>query len=187
MSFETLEHHTFHDEMMSEVKRVLRPGGLMLISTPEKSIYSKKDPDNEYHVKELTFEEFENLMQRYFTNLAFVTQQNVFGSLILPKGDSNNSLRIFRGDFSKVVDGLNPSHRQMSQPFYNICFASDGPLPEMASSFFDGGEIFEDMENHLTELLARANSLLGLSVSLGKTALRPVKNAIKSIVMRKKA
>jgi ubiquinone/menaquinone biosynthesis C-methylase UbiE len=29
VSFETLEHHDLHDEMMAEVKRVLRPGGLL--------------------------------------------------------------------------------------------------------------------------------------------------------------
>lgn len=33
VSFETIEHHDQHEEMMHEIKHVLRPGGMLLIST----------------------------------------------------------------------------------------------------------------------------------------------------------
>ncbi|HKM55661.1 MAG TPA: class I SAM-dependent methyltransferase, partial [Isosphaeraceae bacterium] len=34
VSFETLEHHDLHDEMMRELRRVLQADGLLIISTP---------------------------------------------------------------------------------------------------------------------------------------------------------
>ena len=40
VSFETIEHHDQHDEMMSEIRRVLKPGGLMIMSSPNKQHYS---------------------------------------------------------------------------------------------------------------------------------------------------
>ena len=40
VSFETLEHHDQHDAMMREVKRVLTPGGLLIISSPDRREYS---------------------------------------------------------------------------------------------------------------------------------------------------
>jgi 2-polyprenyl-3-methyl-5-hydroxy-6-metoxy-1,4-benzoquinol methylase len=57
VSFETLQHHDRHDEMMRKVKRVLRPGGLLIISTPDKYHYSiEPDHKNEFHVRELFLE-----------------------------------------------------------------------------------------------------------------------------------
>jgi len=41
VSFETLEHLEDHDGMMKEIKRVLKPGGLLIISTPNKAEYSE--------------------------------------------------------------------------------------------------------------------------------------------------
>lgn len=60
ISFETIEHHDEHEAMMLEVKRVLKEDGLLLISSPEKFIYRERDPDNPYHIKELTFKEFKS-------------------------------------------------------------------------------------------------------------------------------
>ena len=37
VSFETLEHIREHDDFVAEVKRVLRPGGLFIVSTPRPS------------------------------------------------------------------------------------------------------------------------------------------------------
>jgi 2-polyprenyl-3-methyl-5-hydroxy-6-metoxy-1,4-benzoquinol methylase len=62
VSFETLEHHDKHDEMFLEIKRILRPGGLLLMSTPEKLFYTDlPNVQNEFHVKELYLEEFRDL------------------------------------------------------------------------------------------------------------------------------
>lgn len=59
VSFETLEHHDKHIEMMEEIKIVLKQGGICIISTPDKLVYSdKKNYQNPFHVKELYKEDF---------------------------------------------------------------------------------------------------------------------------------
>jgi ubiquinone/menaquinone biosynthesis C-methylase UbiE len=40
VSFETLEHHDKHEEMFSEIRRVLKQDGLLIMSTPEKRFYN---------------------------------------------------------------------------------------------------------------------------------------------------
>jgi ubiquinone/menaquinone biosynthesis C-methylase UbiE len=67
VSFETIEHHDQHEEMLSEIRRVLRPGGMLIMSSPNKQHYSI-DPgyENPYHVKELFRHELIELIQRYF-------------------------------------------------------------------------------------------------------------------------
>jgi len=67
VSFETLEHLVEHDEMMAEVKRVLRPGGALIISSPNKAIYTDRDGmRNPHHLRELYLDEFRALLARHF-------------------------------------------------------------------------------------------------------------------------
>ncbi|PTS81428.1 class I SAM-dependent methyltransferase, partial [Stenotrophomonas sp. HMWF023] len=67
VSFETIEHLYEQEEMMSEIRRVLRPDGVMIMSSPNKEVYSDRAGyHNEYHVKELYLEEFRTLVGRYF-------------------------------------------------------------------------------------------------------------------------
>jgi 2-polyprenyl-3-methyl-5-hydroxy-6-metoxy-1,4-benzoquinol methylase len=66
VSFETLEHHDKHEGMLAEIKRVLRPDGIMIISTPDKLFYSDVTGyRNAYHVKELYLDEFKALIERF--------------------------------------------------------------------------------------------------------------------------
>ncbi|MCA9773330.1 MAG: methyltransferase domain-containing protein [Myxococcales bacterium] len=83
--FEMLEHIEEHDALLGEIRRVLRPGGLLLISTPNKHAYSDvPNYRNEYHVRELYFEEFRALVAKHFLGVAYFSQKNVTGSLIAP-------------------------------------------------------------------------------------------------------
>ncbi|HTE48674.1 MAG TPA: class I SAM-dependent methyltransferase [Candidatus Paceibacterota bacterium] len=66
VSFETLEHVVDQDFMLKEFKRVLKPGGVLVISTPDKNIHKYVDPGNPYHIKELTKEEFITTLSKYF-------------------------------------------------------------------------------------------------------------------------
>jgi ubiquinone/menaquinone biosynthesis C-methylase UbiE len=73
--FEAIEHTEQHEEVMREVKRLLKPEGLLLISTPNKVLCANKN--NPFHVKELYFEEFQALLGQSFRNLAFFGQKVV--------------------------------------------------------------------------------------------------------------
>lgn len=66
VSFETLEHLYEHQELLEEFKRVLKPDGLLIISTPDKDVYSEENDHNHYHVKELTKIKFATLVDSHF-------------------------------------------------------------------------------------------------------------------------
>jgi len=67
VSFETLEHVENQENMLSEFKRVLKPGGMLFVSSPDREILSEKAGDNnKFHIHELSKKEFVNLLQKYF-------------------------------------------------------------------------------------------------------------------------
>lgn len=83
VSFETLEHIAEQAEFIAEVKRVLKPDGVLIVSTPNKTEYSdKRGYANEFHAKELYREEFDALLGTQFAHRRWLSQRNAFVSLI---------------------------------------------------------------------------------------------------------
>ncbi|MFN7880815.1 MAG: class I SAM-dependent methyltransferase [Sphingobacteriia bacterium] len=72
ISFETLKHVTDYEAMLYELRRVLKPGGKLILSTPNFPINSPTGVvTNPYHVKEFTLEELEVIMPNYFDAVQF--------------------------------------------------------------------------------------------------------------------
>jgi ubiquinone/menaquinone biosynthesis C-methylase UbiE len=69
-SMETLEHipQKLQEKCIEEFYRVLKPNGLLIISTPNKSVLNPKGlaPKNYFHLWELTHIEFKELILRHF-------------------------------------------------------------------------------------------------------------------------
>ncbi|WP_425090712.1 glycoside hydrolase family 99-like domain-containing protein [Tropicimonas sp. S265A] len=127
VSFETIEHLEEHDRMMQELRRVLRPGGLLMISSPNKLEYSDKPKyDNPFHVKELYTEEFVALVGGYFKNISHYGQRLSAASLIA--NTENAPFQVFAG--GGVRDGV-PNAR------YDLVLASDGDLPKLPNSAYE--------------------------------------------------
>ncbi len=146
VSFETIEHHSHHAEMMAEIKRVLRAQGMLIISSPDKLNYSEiPHSKNPFHVKELYREELHSLVKEYFGNVLLLSQRLVYGSLIAPEQDSRGFTE-FWGDYHEVC-----ASESLQRPVYNVCLASDSDLPPVALSFYDGSMVLEDLRKSLAE------------------------------------
>lgn len=128
VSFETIEHHDRHEAMMEEIKRVLRPEGLLIISSPDKYEYSEKPGyDNPYHVKELYKDEFEQLLQHHFEHSSLIGQRVVYGSAMW---DARHKTML---SYSEEHPDGQPG---TPAPVYWVALASDKNLPSYRSSFF---------------------------------------------------
>lgn len=132
VSFETIEHHEHHTQMFMEIKRVLKPDGLLLISSPDKYEYSiVPNMTNTFHVKELYRHEFKSLIAKFYKNFALYGQRILYGSGILSETHAGSSVTFKKEESSyHRVPG-------MFRPQYLLALASDRPLPEFPNSIFE--------------------------------------------------
>ena len=84
VSFETIEHLAEQEQMLLEIRRVLRPTGILIISSPNKKVYSDdRGFQNQFHIKELYFNELDALLQKYFPVVYYFGHRMITGSLLI--------------------------------------------------------------------------------------------------------
>ena len=74
VSFETIEHVEKPEAFLDECIRVLVPGGQLILSTPNRDVYSEGGKHNPFHFEELNEAEFISLLTRRFGKLQLYTQ-----------------------------------------------------------------------------------------------------------------
>lgn len=124
ISFETIEHvdEVVQNKFMKEIKRVLKPDGILIMSTPNKRIYSDLyNYHNEYHVKEFYQEEFLKFISNNFKNQKAFSQSFEVACMMDNMDGKCDTLKVYnscRADEAK----------------YLIVVASDAALPEIDST-----------------------------------------------------
>jgi ubiquinone/menaquinone biosynthesis C-methylase UbiE len=96
VSFETLEHVRDAPAALAEFRRVLAGDGLLIASTPNAERYMV---DNEFHEREFTQQEFEQLLTPHFDEVRMFHQQDWLTSAVLGKeqlgqDDPSHALRV---------------------------------------------------------------------------------------------
>jgi SAM-dependent methyltransferase len=130
VSFETIEHHDQHAEMLREIRRALRPDGILLISSPNRPEFNRdRTQPYPFHVKELDFGELNNLLRAEFCNVEFYAQRFLSGSMVVPIDVKDSSFE----DFNQGEQGA-PG---LSHPVYFLALASNGVLPKLDTSIFE--------------------------------------------------
>jgi len=118
VSFETIEHVTYklQKEFIKESKRVLKNDGVMIISTPNKAIYTDKyNQTNSHHIKEFYEEEFVEFLKSEYEKIELYFQKKEVASFII-KNDADQ----IRVDYdSSLTDDFGTAAK------YYICFLSD--------------------------------------------------------------
>jgi GT2 family glycosyltransferase/SAM-dependent methyltransferase/glycosyltransferase involved in cell wall biosynthesis len=132
--FEAVEHVTDQETLLAMAHARLAPGGLLLVSTPDVTVYTHQHGnDNPYHVRELTEPQFRALLGERFEHVVVLRQNIATGSVITAEdgvgaGSLAQSLRSGPDDGWRVEPGL--AHT------YLLAVASDREptgLPAMAA------------------------------------------------------
>jgi len=77
VSFETIEHvdADLQRTFLQEIKRVLKPNGMLIMSSPDKLVYSDiRKFNNVYHVHEMYTDEFKGFLGEYFSHCTLFRQ-----------------------------------------------------------------------------------------------------------------
>ena len=171
ISFETIEHTDAQETMISEIKRVLKPDGFLIISSPNKKTYSDEpNYHNPFHKKELYTNELVELLHREFKSVILFEQNYHIGSTIYPAQNIECCA-------PSIV--LRENHRIIHPPMYDIAIAYDEyprlTIPAVTSYLEDSGQI-SISEAELSSLLQKERQSLkdkSISWKLGNAILFP--------------
>lgn len=168
VSFETIEHHDQHDEMFSEIVRVLKPNGLLIMSSPDKEYYSiKSSYTNKYHVKELYLRDFISLSKEYFKFTSFYAQKSYNFNSYISNIEDFNKIVLYRGTEKAIKE-------EKIEPLYNILLASNAEKVSISNSIFCG-DTLRQLQTRilLTDQERKIKNLI--TFKIGNFILYPVK------------
>jgi ubiquinone/menaquinone biosynthesis C-methylase UbiE len=82
VSFETVEHISDYEKFLREIKRVLTPDGVLIMSTPNDTVFPE---GNTFHTKEFSATEYDELIGTYFRYSQMLYQDNWVTSAVFNK------------------------------------------------------------------------------------------------------
>jgi SAM-dependent methyltransferase len=84
-SFETIEHVADARALVLEIRRVLKPGGCLVLSTPNRAFGSpQRHTANPFHVREFTADELRAVLGEAFQDVALYGQRPVAAYRYVP-------------------------------------------------------------------------------------------------------
>jgi SAM-dependent methyltransferase len=151
VSFETIEHLDGQEAMLTEFRRVLAPTGALVISSPNKAIYSEETGyANEFHVRELTRNELAGMLHPHFPQQSWYGQRVLAHSLLWKEDVSAAPT----AELVALTDDRVHGQAVPAPPMYFIvvCGAKGVALPRLAElSLFDDGaqSLYRDYQRAL--------------------------------------
>lgn len=108
ISFETIEHveESIQDKFLKEASRVLKKDGILVISTPDKYLYTDiPNHWNPYHVKEFYFSEYKDFLEKQFKYVEFYNQNfGEYGLIVKRNENLNGNVKLINA-MNSIKDG----------------------------------------------------------------------------------
>lgn len=141
-AFEVIEHLERWPDFLLEARRALSPGGLFLVSTPNKLYYAEsrgESGENPFHVHEFEYAEFCTELHKVFPHVGMLLQNHVEG--VAFANPANPS-------FESTVD---PTETKPEDAHFFLAVCSTEPLPALDGfCWIPGtGNILREREHHI--------------------------------------
>ena len=134
--FEAIEHVTDQEKVLDEALRLLSDDGLLLISTPNKLVFSAEMGQQwSWHVHEFDYVEFRNFLENKFHHCIYLGQKTMMGSAIWPLQYSDGRLPNVEEIFvEKPEHGLRVVGAGSQTPMFFLAIASRQDLTALRQS-----------------------------------------------------
>lgn len=140
-SFEVIEHLTDHAGYIGEVCRLLKDDGILIISTPN---LASSDGSNSFHVKELSLNDFSELLQANFTSVKIFAQTDLICSMVYDTKD--------RGQSSFLLETVDPLPDLPDNSYFlAVCSNNDNTVSVKNSCIASTDEEYPRLDNILKE------------------------------------
>lgn len=168
VSFETIEHLLEQERMLDEFRRVLKPDGLLVISSPDREAYNADAVEpNPYHVRELDREEFLALLRSRFPAVQLYGQKLAFHSMLW-RIDSHG------GQAQSMLlnpDGLAIREGYDSGPVYHLAICAGDPgqlpgLPELSLFADEQASVYSHYNAEIDRLIRADHRIIELEREL---------------------
>ena len=155
-AFEVIEHIADGTSLLIEARRLLRPGGLLLVSTPNTTYYAETRAEqgpNPFHVREYTYDEFTAALADVFPYYAVYLQNHT------------NSFSFYDPRSSGASRGyLEATSGAPSEAHFFLAVCSRQPLPPVNNFVYVpvATNLLRTREHHVNLLQQEVERLKGL-------------------------
>jgi SAM-dependent methyltransferase len=176
VSLETLEHLKDQAGLLKEFRRVLEPGGFLVISSPDKSVYTDRyHNENEFHVRELYQSELEALIALQFPVHRLLRQKLLFHSAIW-SDDPGLQFTCQQADKEEISSMNTPGQDAMY--FIAICAAEESALPVLDAQLWLFDDAVESVYQHYHHEI-RKNMSAGILLAEMERELEQLKSRLR--------
>ena len=163
VAFEVLEHLTEPASFLQQARRVLRPSGHLLVSTPNRRYYSEERRYvNPFHTREYDASEFDSLLEGFFPERVIFAQNHAPAIAFSPCGGTP-LCAAEGGSGAASRFGAPPQASDQAHFLVAVCARQPGPVPEPFVFVPSAGNVLREREQDADRLnleLEHARQLL---------------------------
>lgn len=145
-AFEVIEHLDDWRALLSESRRLLHPGGVFLVSTPNKEYYTDSrgaSGPNPFHTHEFEFDEFHGVLAEFFPQCTVLLQNHV------------EAFAFYQHSGGSSIEGRMDGVRGTPQEahfFLAVCSLADRPPLPSFLFVHQGSNVLREREKHIESL-----------------------------------
>lgn len=151
VSFEVIEHLEHPEKFLQGIKSTMKPNGFLVLSTPNRKMYSDSTPDykNPYHVREYYHDEFAELLQGAFSHVQLYAQDFAQGMVVQGLQDSGVEYEIAK---YRPLAAISENRAEEASFFIAICSDVERSVEPRCMFPFTSNNILAEKDRYIAAL-----------------------------------